>query len=99
MHGMRRNIATHIESVGRCNCIQGNAALPVPMENYWALTTYANTTSGNHTSRSLKIVDPPGVDPPIACPEAAICQADMALFWQCDAGHCKGGPNFECEER
>jgi hypothetical protein len=67
------------------------------MENYWALTTYANTTPGrdNNTSRSLKIVDPPGV----ACPEAAICQADMALFWQCDAGHCKGGPNFACNER
>ena len=33
-----------------------------------------------------------------ACREAALCQADTTLFWQCEFGHCKGGANFSCEE-
>ena len=34
-----------------------------------------------------------------ACREAALCQADTTLFWQCEFGHCKGRANFSCEER
>jgi hypothetical protein len=73
----------------------GKTELPYPDEGYWAMSEIQQ----NSTSSRLKILNPPGVDPPNACPEATICQADPALFWQCEFGHCKGGANFECEER
>ena len=84
------HIAARIELVGRCNCIQGKAALPVPKKDYWALTTYANTTSAgdNNTSRAeLLVFDETGLTEIPSTP---------AFFAQCSTNpaRCKGG--FEC---
>jgi hypothetical protein len=63
----------------------GKADLPFPQQEYWA----ASEMQLNSTSRSLTIVDPPGVDPPNL--------ALASIFFPCNAGRCKGGPKFECE--
>ena len=63
----------------------GKAALPFPQKQYWAMSEVQQ----NSTSRSLKILNPPGVDPPIS--------ALTSIFFQCNSERCKGGPEFECE--